>query len=176
MSDKSPLEKKREILRKRAEKLAIPVMEKALDRQFLEVVAFRLADEKYALESGFVREVVPLKGMSPIPGIPKHIKGIINVRGRIFSVVDLRVFFDLPGSEDAGPGKVILLDDGNMEMGIVADAIMGVRAVPLDQLRQGLPTLTGIREAYLRGLSGQDLVIIDAGKLLADKSLVVSDQ
>ena len=63
-----------------------------------------------------------------------------------------------------------------MELGIAADAVTGARSIPLDQVHAGLPTLTGIRDAYLRGVAGEDLVILDAAKLLADKSLVVNEE
>jgi purine-binding chemotaxis protein CheW len=175
LSDR-PAAGKREIFRKRAEMLASRTIEKPWESRQMDVVEFRLAHEKYALESLFVKEIVLLKGLTPIPCTPVHVRGIINVRGRIFSVMDLRVFFDLPGSDDPDSGRVILLSSRDMELGILADSVEGFKSIPLDQVRAGLPTLTGIRQSYLRGVAGEDLVILDAGKLLADRSIVVNEK
>jgi purine-binding chemotaxis protein CheW len=101
---------------------------------------------------------------------------LINVRGQILSVIDLRVFFDLPQSSVTGASKVLILRSGDMEVGVVADGVVEARSLPLDGLSPALPTLTGLRAAYLRGIADGDLVILDAAKLLADKSLVVNEQ
>lgn len=167
---------KKEILRKRAELLASMTIQETRDSRKMDVVEFRLAHEKYALEVLFVTEIVPLKGLTSVPCTPAHVRGIINVRGRIFSVMDLRVFFDLPGDDNADSARVILLSSKDMELGILADSVEGFRSISLDQVQASLPTLTGIRQSYLRGVAGEDLVILDAGKLLADKSMVVNEK
>jgi purine-binding chemotaxis protein CheW len=63
-----------------------------------------------------------------------------------------------------------------MEMGILADAVVDARSVFLDQVHDPPPTLTGARKAYLRGVAGRDLVMLDAARLLGDKSLVVNEE
>src|SRR5258707_9878632 len=81
-------EKRKKILQERAKGLARE--RKAVDRQEeqLEVVEFLLAGERYAVESSWVREIYPLKDLTPLPGTPSFVPGIINVRGQIVSVVD----------------------------------------------------------------------------------------
>jgi purine-binding chemotaxis protein CheW len=142
----------------------------------IRVVEFRLANEKYAIESSYVREVLPLRELTAVPCTPSYLLGIINVRGQILSVLDLRVFFELPREAATRATKIIVLSSKEMELGIVADAVIGARSIPLDQLHTGLPTLTGIRASYLRGVLGNDLVFLDAAKLLADKLIVVDDE
>jgi purine-binding chemotaxis protein CheW len=60
--------------------------------------------------------------------------------------------------------------------GILSDAILGVRSIPLDSIQPSLPTLTGIRAAYLKGVTSDRLVILDAGALLADRKLIVLEE
>lgn len=141
----------------------------------IEVVVFLLAYETYAIETAHVREVYPLRDLTPLPCTPPFVAGIINVRGQVLSVVDIKKFFDLPERGLTDLNKVVILSDGVMEFGILADSIVGVRTIPLDAIQPPLPTLTGIREDYLQGVTAERLVILDALKLLADDAIVVRE-
>lgn len=163
------------ILEARAKALAREPKAHETAAEAIEVVIFLLAHETYAVESSYVREVYPLKEFTPLPGTPPFVLGIINVRGQIVSVVDLKKFFDLPEKGLADLNKVIILRDDHMEFGLLADVILGVRSAPLREIQPSLPTLTGIREDYLRGVTSERVVILDAQKLLSDKRLIVHE-
>jgi purine-binding chemotaxis protein CheW len=167
-------EEKKKILKERAKKLAREQEADSGDQKHLDVVEFLLAYERYALESFWVREVYPLKELTPLPGTPSFVLGIINVRGQIVSVVDLKKFFDLPARGLTDFNKVIIVSNGRMEFGLLADAVPGVRRIPLQEIQPPLPTLTGIRSEYLRGVTVDRLVVLDVAKLLADPKLKVS--
>jgi len=170
----SPEDRKR-ILRARADFLARqPGREQAGDT--LEVVEFILANERYGIESGYVREVYPLKDYTPLPCTPPFVIGLLNVRGRIISVIDIKKFFDMPGKGISDLNKVIIIHDYNMEFGILADSILGVQEIAVRDIQPPLPTLTGIREEYLRGVTGERTVILDARKLLTDKKIIVHEE
>ncbi len=169
-------EEKKKILKTRAKALARePEVDKDGQEQ-LEIVEFLLADERYAIESSFVHEVYPLHELTPLPGTPLFVAGIINVRGQIVSVVDLKKFFDLPAKGLTDLNTVIILSDGHMQFGLLADAVAGVRRIPLLEMQPPLPTLTGIRQEYLQGVTGQRLVILDAAKILADPRVIVREE
>ena len=102
--------------------------------------------------------------------------GIVNVRGEILSVIDLKKFFELPEKGLTDLDKVIVLEAENMRFGILADAVPGVRRVPVGEIQPSLPTLTGVREAYLKGVTVERMVILDADKLLADERIIVLEQ
>lgn len=169
----SPAEREK-ILKDRA-KLLAQRERKDAEGERLEVVEFLLAYERYAFETSFVREVYPLKDLTPIAGAPSFVLGIINVRGRILSVVDLRKIFELPAKGLTDLNKVIIIGNASMEYGVVSDAILGVRSVPLGNIQSSLPTLTGLRDAYLKGVTNDQVVILDAGKLLGDEKLVLHE-
>ena len=168
----SPDEKIR-ILRDRAEALARSSADReGLDAQ-LTVVEFMLAHERYALELYCIREVYPLKDLTLLPGVPDFILGIVNVRGQILSIVDIRRFFELPERGLTNLNQVIILQSDDMEFGILADEILGTTSIPRSAIQTSLPTLTGIRAAYLKGVTGDRLVILDGEKILADEKMVV---
>lgn len=174
--DELQSDEKQRILRERARKLARkPEAEEGLEA-FLEVIEFVLADERYAIEVEFVREVCLLKDLTPVPCTPSFILGIINVRGQVISVMDVREFFDLPKREVTDSCRVLILKNRVMELGILADSVAGERKIPLDGIQSDMPALAGIREHYIKGVAGDRLVVINAERLLSDDKIVVHQE
>jgi purine-binding chemotaxis protein CheW len=178
------LEEKKKILRMRAKRLAQEPEKKETVEKYIEVVEFLLSYEKYAIESSYVREIYPLKELTPMPCTPQFVLGIINVHGQIISVIDIKKFFELPEKGLSDLNKVIILHSEGpalsrvegMEFGILADVILDVRQITLTDIQPSLPTLTGIREEYLKGVTGEQVVILNAGKLLSDKKITVHEE
>jgi len=164
------------ILKARAQALAREPEPAEAAGERIEVVEFLLAHERYALESQYVREVYPLENLTPLPCTPAFVLGIVNLRGEILSVIDLKKFFELPEKGLTDLNKVIVLQSGNMLFGILADVIAGVRRIPVTDIQPSLPTLTGVREEYLKGVTPGRTVILDAEKLLTDESIIVQEQ
>ena len=169
-------EDKRKILRERAKALARKPEEKTSAQEQVEVVEFLLAHERYAIESSYVREVYPLKDLTPLPCTPAFVLGIINVRGQILSIIDLKKFFDLPEKGLTDLNKVIVVHREGMAFGILADVILGVRRIAPQDIQPSLPTLTGIRAEYLRGVTKDRLVFLNVEKILLDKNIVVQEE
>lgn len=169
-------EGRKEILRARARELAREAPSQPAAHEFLEVVAFQLADETYALESSYVREIYPLKEFTPLPGLPPFFLGLMNARGQLLAVIDIKKLFDLPAKGLTDLNQVIILHHEGLELGILADAVLGLRSVPLAEVQSSLPTLTGIRADYLRGVAKERFVILNAERILLDKNIVVQSQ
>ena len=173
-SEPTPDEKKA-ILRKRAKLLARQPLQDKIGGG-LDVLEFLLTYERYAIEMRWVAETHPLKDLTPLPCTPPFVAGIINVRGRILSVIDIRKFFDLPEKGLTDLNRVIIVNNGEMEFGILADEILGTRTIPLSEVQPPLPTLTGIREEYLKGVTRERTAILDGDRLLSDKNLIVHEE
>jgi len=169
-------EAEKRILRQRAQALAREAEESSTTGEYLEVVEFLLAYERYGIESSYVREVYPLKDLTPLPGTPPFVLGIINVRGQLLPLIDIKKLFDLPEKGLTDLNKVIVIASETMLLGILADVVVGVQSLPLPSLQPSLPTLTGIRAEYLRGVTQEQLVILDAKSILSDKNLVLHHQ
>jgi len=172
-----PSEQVREaVLRGRAKALARPLEDGSAAAEWLEVVCFELAHETYGLESALVHEVVPLKELTPLPCVPAFVRAIINVRGHIVSVIDIKTFFGLPERGITDLNRVLILRQGRMEFGILADRILGAERVALSDLQTGLPTLNGVRADYLRGVTPDRRVILDATRLLSYPALIIDEE
>ena len=168
-------EEKKKILRARAMELAREAEQETAE-ETIEIVEFLLAHEKYGIQSSYVREICPLKELTPVPCTPPFVLGIVNVRGQVLSVIDIKKFFDLPEKGLTNLNKVIILRNDKMEFGILADLILGVRFIPVSQIQPSLPTLTGIREHYLKGVTKEHVVILDVEKLLSSKTITVHEE
>lgn len=162
------------ILAARAQALARPRRAETSDES-IEVIEFLLSGERYGMEFAYVREVFPLVELTRLPCIPPFVLGIVNVRGEIISVVDLRKFFDLPENGLSDLNKVIILHSPVMTFGILADRVVGVRTLPRNELQLSLPTLTGLREEYLLGVTGEPMAVLDAARLLTDPRMVIDE-
>jgi len=162
------------ILNKRARKLATEAFETIHNINSLTVVEFQIAHETYALALDRIRIIHPLKDLTFIPGAPDFIRGVINLRGEIISVVDLKVFFDLPDQDFSNLSQVIILTSDEMEFGILADAVLGIAEISKKDIQPSLPTLTGVRVDYLKGITGNGIVVLDAEKLLTDEKMIIN--
>ncbi len=169
-------EKTKEILKARAQALAREVANPDSADATLEIVEFMVAQERFAIESSHVREVVPLKELTPLPCVPPFVTGIINLRGQILSVIDIKKFFDLPDQGITDLHKVIILGDAHMELGILADNVSGVRTICLADIQPSLPTLTGIRSDYLHGITRDSVVILDVARIISDPRIIVCEE
>lgn len=167
---------KSRILKERALRFAsAPAEGPAKKTDTLECVEFSLAHERYAFETVHVREICALNNLTVVPLTPSFVLGVMNLRGAVLSVIDIKKFFDLPEKGLTDLNKVIVLGGPDMEFGVLADSITGVRAVKTEDLTTGLVTLTGIREEYLKGITPDRLIVLDAGRLLSDKNIIVRD-
>ncbi len=148
----------------KAEKKVMPV----------EVLKFRLTNQEYALSMNYIREVILTGEITPVPGTPNYITGICAIRGEIISLVDLREFFKIRGKGLTDLNRVIVITDGKITFGILADVITGMGMIPKEMLTPARPGQTPIAEKYLRG-AVEDIIVLNAAALLADPALVIND-
>jgi len=166
---------KARILRGRALTLAKRSVDTIQEFQTIEVLVFALGEERYAVGSETVREVCLLKQITRVPCVPPFVLGIINLRGKIFSVIDLKRLFGLPQRETSDQSKVIIIGFNDMDVGIQVDDVTGVKQIPVSEIQQDLPTLSGIQEKYLYGITPERLTIINVEILLTDESIVIQE-
>jgi len=169
-------ESTRSILRTRAEVLARKVPDEGRQaKDVLSITEFLLSRERYAVEFRFIREILPLKNLTPLPCTPAFVLGIVNLRGQILSVIDLKRFFGLPGGGITELNRMIVLKSGDMEFGILSDEILGIRAVPRCDIRP-LSFATAIPAALIVGMTEAGCVILDGEKVLSNPGIRVEEE
>lgn len=165
----------RETLRLRAQKLAVKTIEAMQPGEYVEYLAFQLSGERYAIELRCVREVCGLKRLTPLPGTARFVLGIINLRGRILSVIDIGKLFDLQERGLTDTDRVIVVSDGMMEFGLLANGVSANMKIERSKILPPLPTMTGLRRELMRGVTVDGMAVLDGPRLLSDARIVVRD-
>ena len=171
----SPGQKKK-ILKERADLLKMEVEKEEIPGEQLEVVEFLLADERYAIDANYVCEVIPLKELTQLPCTPDFILGIINVRGKILAVIDIKKFFNLPEKGITELNRVIVVKHQDIELGILADEIIGSTHIIPDKLQTSIPTITGIQNDYLMGVTRDRLIILNIKEFLLNEKIIINEE
>lgn len=139
-------------------------------------VSFLLGKETYALDILEAREIVDLPALNRLPNAPPWILGLMNLRGAIVPVVDLKKKFDLEPAEEVAAGFVIVVvfqaEDGQtLVVGLLADAVLDVFELAHSELGPAPNFGARFSRSYLRGMTkreGQLVLVMEATKVLAD--------
>lgn len=148
-------------------------------------LTFRLGDATYGIGILKVQEIIGLMHVTPVPCVPSYVRGVINLRGRVIPVVDLRARFKMLLSPDTDRTCIVITQvegpDGLVTMGIVVEDVAEVVDIPLD-LVEAVPEFgAGIKTEFLLGMGRLDssvvmLLDIDSVLSAADVELVESIQ
>lgn len=150
--------------------------EPAASAPAIDLLEFRLARDRYAIETRHVSELRPLGELTLMPCTPAFVAGVVNVRGRITAVIDIQKFFGLATRGLTDLHHVILVRGGELELGVLADAIVGVRADAREDLQPALPTSAGVPAEYVMGITPDGLLVLDLARLLADPRMTVNEE
>lgn len=205
--DKESDEHRRRVLRTRAEELA-RVPETSPHGGELFVVSFDVGPQRYAVEARFLQETIPVRKITRLPLTPDFILGIVNLRGRVLAVTDLKRVFKLPdapsveassstespstspdwdatSSEGEAAGsfgqavrrssegllKIVVISFEGRETAVLVDRVRGASALPLHSLKK--TAADDPLSEFVHGTTPDDLIVIDAQKLLASPAIVV---
>jgi len=172
------MENNDQILAERAKVLSFP-LKGASDRagnQSILVTRFLLTPEVYGIEAIWIREVLPLKSLTTIPGTPSFVMGVVNVRGQIISVVNLKRLFNLEEKGISELNKIIIIRNDRLEFGILADSVIGMEVIELSDIQSSPLTLNGTGADYVTGVTRDGLIVLDGQKILNSSIIIVNDK
>lgn len=142
----------------------------------MDVLEFRLAHERYAVETSWVREVHALRSITPLPCTPAFVSGVVHLRGQLITVIDLRRFFGLPRVGLADLHRIVRLGAGPVELGVLADLHLDLMSLDPRQLRPASQAPAGLDARFVRGVSPAGAVVLDAAAILADPRLAIDER
>jgi purine-binding chemotaxis protein CheW len=155
----------------RARRLAEPHVNPAHAAEALSVVTFALHRERYAVEARYVREIVRWVEPARVPGAPTFLLGVVNLRGELLPVVDLRAMFDVAVAAPTALSRTIVLGRERAELGVLADAVHEVTALTGEEVLPTPAFTAVVGRAYLRGVTADSLIVLDAEAVLSDERL-----
>jgi len=143
-------------------------------------LTFKLEDELFAFDIGKVREVRDFSSTTKVPKTPVYLRGVINLRGRVVPVIDLRLKFDKPRAEITVNTCFIIVEvetDGEkLVMGAMADAVLEVLDLEPDQIEPPPRIGTKLSIDFILGMgkhAGQFIIILDIEKIFLDGELTM---
>ncbi|HDD24975.1 MAG TPA: hypothetical protein ENF52_06035 [Chloroflexi bacterium] len=192
-------EMERVLAQRAAELAALPIKEE--DGEQVRLLLMRLGYEIYGIEAQYVLSVRPAESITWVPRVPEWVAGVVNLRGRIFSVLDLRRFFGLPTIEmeakddrqphpdvdQAGP-ILVVVETANMEVALLVDEVLAVEALLIKRIQSAVSTVQVLRPEYVWGVIPQwvskinptgeahMVIVLDLPVLLADERLIVYEE
>jgi purine-binding chemotaxis protein CheW len=158
-----------ERLRQRARHYAEPIKEAdVIPENARTVLTFDLGSERYGVDVMVVRGIRPLGKVARVPGVPPFYRGVVNVRGQIRSVLDLRAFFQIPYEEEMiVPDEVVICYSGHLELALLAHQVIGVETVPPAAIKaiEHMP--------YTWGITKERIILLDIPGLFTDERLII---
>ncbi len=140
-----------------------------LKEETLQLVVFRLAREWYGVEITKVKEVIKAGKITYLPSSPEHIAGIINLRGYILSVTDLKTIFSLTHEEPTAKTRIIAIESGILETGFLVDEVVESIEVPVSKIELALLTIPAEGAKYIEGQCKVDdklIALVNVEKVL----------
>jgi len=118
-----------------------------------QLVVFQLGAELYGVEIARVHEIIRLQTVTRVPHAPAFVEGVINLRGKVIPVVDLRRRFGLPMADHTRASRIVVIEIGDQVVGIVVDGVSEVLRVNKGTIEPPSPVVAGIESDYLHGIA-----------------------
>lgn len=134
-----------------------------------QLVVFDLAGEAYGVNIGTVREIIRMQAVTHVPETPDFVEGVINLRGRVIPVVDLRKRFALATSEHTSDSRIVVVDIAGHDIGVIVDAVTEVLRVAGASIESASALITTEDSYYMDGIAkigDRLLILLDLDRVL----------
>ncbi|MCH7713096.1 MAG: chemotaxis protein CheW [Chloroflexi bacterium] len=135
-----------------------------------QLVVFDLADEGYGVDIGSVREIIRMQDITQVPRTPEFVEGVINLRGKVIPVVDLRKRFGFPEADATKDTRIVVVDIGGQDIGVVVDAVTEVLRIGADAVEPPSSVITTADSEYLLGIAKLEtrlIILLDLQQALS---------
>lgn len=145
--------------------------EEGQEHNLRKIVAFELDDELYGVDIEDVTEIMEQVPVTPLPNVPDFILGLINLRGSIVPVIDLRILFHLNRKDLCLDSRIIIMKSNEIRVGIIADSMWELLRLPPEAFQPPPPDVAKIQAEYFKEVSPLNermLVVLDIKKILKE--------
>lgn len=137
-----------------------------------QLVVFDLAGEDYGVDINTVREIIRMQQVTHVPDAPEYVEGVMNLRGSVIPVIDLRKRFGLPVAEETADSRVVVVDIAGEGIGVIVDAVREVLRVRDEAIEAASAVITTADSFYIQGIAKlQDrlLILLDIERALDEQ-------
>jgi purine-binding chemotaxis protein CheW len=131
-----------------------------LSGRTLQVVSFALGSEEYGVDIAQVQEINRMVTITPVPRAPQFMEGVINLRGQLIPIIDLRTRFGMERSERTKNTRIVVTEIGSKRLGMVVDSVSEVLRIPIEQIEDAPDLVAGVDTEYIRGVAKLDARLI----------------
>jgi purine-binding chemotaxis protein CheW len=149
------------------------------DRSTYQFVGFRLDSEVYAIAITKIQEIIVMKPITRMPQVPSVIEGLINLRGSVIPIVNLRKLFSLPPKDFDDETRTIIVNVGERTIGYIVDEVTQVMRIAGEQIQPTPASVSNLAKQYIAGLARMDdqlLIILDIEKLLNPAEILLTNE
>ena len=150
-------------------------MQKKETTELLQLVSFFIEDEEFAVDILYVQEINRMLQVTKVPNAPDYVNGVINLRGRVIPVINLRLRLGMPRKEPDKNTRIIVMEVNEKTVGFIVDSVNEVLRIPQD-VTEAPPSLAmGINSDYIKSvgkLEDRLLILIDLEKILYNAETV----
>ncbi|MER1984781.1 MAG: chemotaxis protein CheW [Solibacillus sp.] len=144
-------------------------MTNAVEQDYIKVIVFQLADKEYAIPVSYVQGIEKLMHITRVPKTTHYVKGVINLRGVVTPIIDLRERFYLPVSPNEETTRIIIINIADMEVGFVVDSANDVLDIPSASIEPQPEVVGSLEEEFISGVAKLDkrlLILLHLDKVL----------
>jgi len=155
--------------------MAKEIHSKAETSELLQLVSFKIGSEEFGVDILNVQEINKMVQITKVPNSPEFVEGVINLRGRVIPIIDLRTRLKLPKIEHNKDTRIIVVEIAAKTIGFIVDSVQEVLRVPMSITEAPPEIVTGIDSDFIRSvgkLEDRLLILIDLEKILSDKEKV----
>ncbi len=144
-------------------------IENTLNSQLLQLVTFKIANEEFGVDVLHLQEIIRMMKIIRVPKTPPFVKGVINLRGKIIPVIDLREKFKLKDRNTDKYSRIIVTEAEHQILGFLVDSVSEVLRIPSEKVEPPPSYIAGINSAYIRGvikMENRFLILLDLTKIV----------
>jgi purine-binding chemotaxis protein CheW len=148
--------------------------DKRANGELLQLVTFEIGDEEFGIDILKVQEIIRTMAITKVPNSPPHVEGVINLRGKVIPVIDLRCRFMMDYRQHDNQTRIIVVDLHRMVIGFVVDGVSEVLRIESSTVEPPPPVVSGIESEYIKGVGKLDnrlLILLDLDKLIPIEEL-----
>lgn len=123
-----------------------------LSGEIVQVVSFRLGSEEYGVDISQVQEIIRMVEITHVPRAPHFMEGVINLRGQLIPIIDLRTRFSMSRAEHTKSTRIVVTEIGSKKVGIVVDSVSEVLNIPMEQVEDAPDMIAGVGTEYIQGV------------------------
>jgi purine-binding chemotaxis protein CheW len=164
------------LMDERARDLALDDARSAVAEDALEILSFQMGDEQFAIETKYIYEVGRWRETTTVPGAPDFMVGLVNLRGDMLAVIDLRHIFGIERRAPTDLTRLIVLGRDRIELSICADAVAEVSTLRPSDVLEAPGSATGFVRDLLLGVTNDAQLVLDGEVLLNDRRLYIEEK